>query len=153
MNLVRMSTIAAAVVLAGACASPPPMINVPAAPPPAVTVTAAPMPATPAPVQTKIIVQGPPVTVTKRPQATPPPPPSWAYWPGTPLSTRHRKDYRPDVELVQRSLNDWGYNLAPDGHYGPQTRSAVSDFQRSYGLQVDGWVGEETWNAAVNRSF
>lgn len=37
--------------------------------------------------------------------------------------------------------------IAIDGIYGPKTASAVSDFQREYGLPVTGEVNEETYSA------
>lgn len=37
----------------------------------------------------------------------------------------------------------------PDGIYGPQTLSAVSDFQRRHGLPVTGVTDQATWEAVV----
>lgn len=40
--------------------------------------------------------------------------------------------------------------VAEDGVYGPSTTSAVSAFQRVYGLPVDGVVGPLTWESMYN---
>lgn len=39
-----------------------------------------------------------------------------------------------------------------DGYFGPKTRVAVCDFQRSVGLPSDGVVGPKTWKALSSRS-
>ncbi len=44
-----------------------------------------------------------------------------------------------------------GFDIAVDGDYGPETRSAIEDFQRDAGLTVDGLVGTNTWQALVDR--
>lgn len=43
-------------------------------------------------------------------------------------------------------------SLEEDGIFGPRMRSAVREFQRLFGLDVDGVVGRSTWNA-LNRVF
>lgn len=48
-------------------------------------------------------------------------------------------DYLPTVPAV-----------AIDGTFGPATRQAVEAFQKTYGLTVDGVVGEDTWNQIYN---
>jgi len=54
------------------------------------------------------------------------------------------------VVALQHSLRFvFGYNIAVDGDFGPQTRAAVRDFQFHHGLVVDGIVGTRTWNAIV----
>jgi len=52
------------------------------------------------------------------------------------------------VEYLQELLN--GYNFGPlavDGNFGPATQGAVMKFQGTYGLLVDGVVGNQTWAA------
>lgn len=57
------------------------------------------------------------------------------------------------VSHIQTLLNAFepaipgGYpQLAVDGEFGQQTRSAVVAFQTYWGLSADGVVGAETWN-------
>ncbi len=40
--------------------------------------------------------------------------------------------------------------VQPDGRYGPETASAVTAFQRIYGLEPTGIVDEETWNKLIS---
>jgi len=50
-----------------------------------------------------------------------------------------------DVECIQATLNDKGYNSGPvDGWFGPVTAGAVTAYQQASGLTVDGQVGRET---------
>jgi uncharacterized protein (TIGR02594 family) len=48
------------------------------------------------------------------------------------------------VRAVQLALAKLGYDLRGSGNYGPNTRSAVGDFQAKHGLEVNGEVGPET---------
>ena len=50
------------------------------------------------------------------------------------------------VKKIQEALNKTGnYNLTVDGIWGKNTDSAVRDYQKANGLDVDGIVGEKTW--------
>ena len=48
------------------------------------------------------------------------------------------------VYAVQQALRNRGYYVSRDGVYGPQTESAVLQFQRNNGLLRDGKVGPQT---------
>jgi murein L,D-transpeptidase YcbB/YkuD len=50
------------------------------------------------------------------------------------------------VKWLQTALNALGANppLDVDGEYGPKTIEAVTQFQKTHGLVVDGWVGDAT---------
>ncbi|MBQ7227648.1 MAG: spore cortex-lytic enzyme [Clostridia bacterium] len=53
-------------------------------------------------------------------------------------------DTKANIRAVQTRLKALGYyKIAVDGIWGPKTRAAVMNFQRDYGLVVDGIVG--TW--------
>jgi len=51
-----------------------------------------------------------------------------------------------DVEYLQRRLNGIEFgSLVVDGIFGVATETAVKNFQKYYGLTVDGIVGSQTW--------
>ena len=50
----------------------------------------------------------------------------------------------PQVLNMQLALASLGYNLKTDGKYGMGTQSAVKQFQRQYGLAIDGVAGDKT---------
>ncbi|MDX6512360.1 MAG: hypothetical protein QOE36_1864 [Gaiellaceae bacterium] len=50
----------------------------------------------------------------------------------------------PDVKSVQQQLKAAGYDIDPDGEFGPATAAAVKKFQGAHGLEVDGAVGPAT---------
>ena len=56
------------------------------------------------------------------------------------------------VKELQNLLNQNGATLAVDGNFGPDTQSAVVNYQRSKGLTVDGMVGNETMGALTGGS-
>lgn len=56
-----------------------------------------------------------------------------------------RTDAGENVVELQELLNQHGANLDIDGEFGDDTRQAVLDFQEEFGLQVDGFAGEQTW--------
>jgi hypothetical protein len=57
------------------------------------------------------------------------------------------------VRLLQQALIDLGFPMpisvrrfgSPDGIYGHETTGRVREFQRKYGLSVDGVAGRNTW--------
>lgn len=65
------------------------------------------------------------------------------YFVASPLLRSGTKGYA--VSILQNKLNDFGLQIKADGAFGPQTDSAVKDFQERNGLTVDGIVGAATW--------
>lgn len=67
----------------------------------------------------------------------------------TPLDhpTLRKGDSGEAVTYLQTLLCDVGETLTADGKFGSKTEQAVKDFQRAYGLTVDGVVGPKTWDA------
>ena len=92
------------------------------------------------------------------PTTTTPPPPTAADGPSAYqdghiwLTTELDGLNVPEVRAVQVQLNAVGYPVVVDGSYGPQTAGAVSDFQKAFGLYVDGIVGPETHAALFGLS-
>ncbi|MEY2978993.1 MAG: endopeptidase cell wall lytic [Cyanobacteriota bacterium] len=82
---------------------------------------------------------------------------------GIAIETEPQYSHSSDMEVleIQSQLQSLGYNPGPiDGILGPQTTSAIRDFQMARGLIVDGIVGPQTWSAlqqsateAPNSSF
>lgn len=48
------------------------------------------------------------------------------------------------VKLYQEKLKRAGYKIDVDGSFGPAMREVVKQFQRDYGLVVDGYLGPDT---------
>ena len=52
-----------------------------------------------------------------------------------------------EVEILQKLLQNSGYDPGLiDGKFGPNTHTAVIEFQEANGLVPDGKVGPKTWN-------
>jgi Putative peptidoglycan binding domain/D-alanyl-D-alanine carboxypeptidase len=51
-----------------------------------------------------------------------------------------------EVALLQAALAKHGFDILPDGEFGPITHAIVMDFQAANGLLPDGIVGPETKN-------
>ncbi|MAA80375.1 MAG: hypothetical protein CL916_14060 [Deltaproteobacteria bacterium] len=49
-----------------------------------------------------------------------------------------------EVKALQTHLKDLGYIESIDGDFGPGTERAIKDFQRDFGLTIDGIVGSGT---------
>lgn len=62
-------------------------------------------------------------------------------------------DSNSSVTQVQQKLHDLGFLVAnPTGYFGQGTQAAVINFQKTYGLSVDGKVGSETIKALFGTS-
>lgn len=62
----------------------------------------------------------------------------------------HLGDKGEDVKQLQKDLIELGYDLGTwgaDGDFGNATDKAVRAFQKKNGLDVDGWVGKNTYTA------
>ncbi len=67
-------------------------------------------------------------------------------YPGSPIAQGNTQI--DTVKAIQQQLNQNNYGpLVADGHFGPATLAAVQKFQEDNNLQVDGVVGNDTWNA------
>lgn len=68
--------------------------------------------------------------------------------PSDPLLKGASKSGGPEIysaEWLQESLNKlMGSKLVVDGDVGEQTRKVIRDYQKSRGLEVDGWAGAGT---------
>lgn len=55
--------------------------------------------------------------------------------------------YQPAVREIQTALKNAGLYTGPiDGKKGPLTNSAIKEFQKANGLDIDGKVGLKTWD-------
>lgn len=72
--------------------------------------------------------------------------PAVPYVPTPPIASGVAPEPDCDTKWVQTSINTLGYMppLDVDGSYGRDTSRAVQQFQRSYGIEVDGLVGAKT---------
>lgn len=51
-----------------------------------------------------------------------------------------------DVRYIQNVLNNIGFQVGKvDGVFGPSTERGIRQFQKTFGLKVDGIVGKETY--------
>lgn len=68
------------------------------------------------------------------------------------LKNGSRDDSQRRVSFLQTSLNWLGFDCGSvDGQFGSGTEAAVRSFQSACGLEVDGIVGSDTWNALIGR--
>jgi peptidoglycan hydrolase-like protein with peptidoglycan-binding domain len=75
--------------------------------------------------------------------------PAVPYIPSPPISSGIASEPDADAKWIQQTLNAFGYHppLDVDGSFGRDTKRAVEQFQRSYGLDVDGVAGPKTISA------
>lgn len=71
-------------------------------------------------------------------------------YPPPPMSQRKGYDWR--VQSFQQKLKSLGWNILPDGFFGPGTHHVVVKFQRSKRLTANGIVGPVTWHAIWHSS-
>lgn len=69
--------------------------------------------------------------------------------PDLPVELCDRSD---TVRLVQNLLSANGFDVIPDGKFGPETAIAAVEFQRSVGLDADGVVDAFTFRALCDGS-
>ena len=93
-----------------------------------------------------------------RPAGTPPPPaapvvdpPSCGAYVFNDQYPIRRCDQGYAVVIIQGALVTAGYTVDVDGYLGPDTESAIRDFQLNQGLEVDGLVGPHTWLTLVGQ--
>jgi peptidoglycan hydrolase-like protein with peptidoglycan-binding domain len=52
-----------------------------------------------------------------------------------------------DVQVWQAQMSGRGWSIDVDGEFGPQSENVCRQFQSEKGLDSDGLVGSQTWNA------
>lgn len=62
-------------------------------------------------------------------------------------------DQGSDVAEVQAELVRIGYDVVPDGDFGPATVEAVKYFQAAHGMDADGTVGPATYEALLGKAM
>ncbi len=66
------------------------------------------------------------------------------------LTTLRNGSKGAEVKTIQRLLNAMGHSCGKvDGIFGSGTLAAVKAFQKAKGLDVDGIVGKNSWNALL----
>jgi putative chitinase len=64
-----------------------------------------------------------------------------------PVAALRRGSTGPEVGVLQARLRAEGIPIAIDGDFGAATELAVKQFQAKHGLEADGIVGPQTWDA------
>jgi peptidoglycan hydrolase-like protein with peptidoglycan-binding domain len=63
-------------------------------------------------------------------------------------STLMSGSFGEEVTYLQQLLNSKSRaTIAVDGYFGSETKQMVEIYQRNHGLEVDGIVGQKTWNS------
>lgn len=75
-----------------------------------------------------------------------------ATWPKLVITVASGSSNTNAVKAAQTQLNKYGSNLVVDGDFGPATKTAVINFQKSRGLATDGSVGPITWRELTGYS-
>ena len=74
---------------------------------------------------------------------------------GTPAYPGHQfaeGDYSEDLKTWQKQMGARGYGLTGTGYFGAKTKAVAIRLQQESGLEVDGVIGRQTWNAAWSSS-
>lgn len=58
-----------------------------------------------------------------------------------------------EIAEIQGQLIDLGYDVVADGEYGPATVDAIKLFQESQGIEPNGLVGPDTYEALLGRNM
>ncbi|MCR5030700.1 MAG: C40 family peptidase [Selenomonadaceae bacterium] len=58
-----------------------------------------------------------------------------------------------EVAEIQEALSNLGYDVTPDGDFGPGTAAAVRSFEAERGLETDGVVGPVVYQALMGRAI
>jgi peptidoglycan hydrolase-like protein with peptidoglycan-binding domain len=64
-------------------------------------------------------------------------------------ATFHPGDRGTQIAAIQQALVNNGSSIMADGDYGPGTQAAVRQFQSAHGLEADGIVGAQTYEALM----
>lgn len=74
-----------------------------------------------------------------------------------PGDTDQKFGNQPCVTVLQGELNKQGFHIGPhgrdakpDGNFGPDTETAVKNFQSAENLHQDGVVGQKTWACLIS---
>ena len=62
-------------------------------------------------------------------------------------------DQGTQVAEIQGELANLGYDVVADGDFGPATQEAIKEFQTAKGLNADGLVGPQTYQALMGRNM
>jgi hypothetical protein len=68
-------------------------------------------------------------------------------WPGRILKLADPLMHGRDVQVWQAQMAHRGWQIGADGWYRPGSESACRKFQKEKGLDIDGRVGPDTWQA------
>jgi peptidoglycan hydrolase-like protein with peptidoglycan-binding domain len=69
-------------------------------------------------------------------------------WPGDYISLTTPLTESSAIQVWQQCMKDRGYTLEVDGVYGEESEKVCRDLQTKMGLEVDGVIGQDTWNAS-----
>ena len=62
-------------------------------------------------------------------------------------------DQGAEIAELQGKLVVLGYDVMPDGAFGPAMADAIKDFQKSHGMKADGMIGPATYSALLGKEM